>query len=76
MSLRLCKGTEILQSIIFVNCEMSLFLCEEHKSHKTYFAITARFLSVYVKKTNLAVNHFSLTANFFLVYIKEYESLT
>ena len=40
---------------------------KKHKSHRTYFSLTARFLSGYVKKTNLAVNHFSLTANIFMI---------
>ena len=54
------------QLTIFVNCEMSLCLCEETQlSQLIHFSLTARFLSVYVKKTNLTVNHFSLSTRFF-----------
>ena len=54
------------QLTIFVNCEMSLCLCEKTQlSQLIHFSLTARFLSVYVKKTNLTVNHFSLSTRFF-----------
>ena len=54
------------QLTIFVNCEMAVCLCEETQlSQLIHFSLTARFLSVYVKKTNPIVNHFSLSTWFF-----------
>ena len=62
------------QLTIFVNCEMSLCLCEKTQlSQLIHFSLTARFLSVYVKKTNLTVNHFSLSTRFFQICLAYHE---